>query len=257
MQFILTGTASGIPVPHRRHASVLLRRAERMLLIDAGEGVSAALLSQDIDPVLLDAVIISHTHADHVAGLPLLLQGMHLAGRETPLALWVPPKREQWFRNWFAGLYIFDEKRSFPIVLHPLDDEPAVGEDLRIHPFPNSHLDPVRELAARHGIPADSFSFRIESPEGRAVISSDIASIDDIADAAADADLLIADSTHVDIAGLDAFATAHPGLTVICTHVPPELEQEVEDAGAGGMAGKSRALLFAHDGMVFDLEQKQ
>lgn len=262
MQLILTGTASGIPVAHRRHASVLLRRAEHMVLIDAGEGVSAALLSEDIDPVLLDTVIISHTHADHVTGLPLLLQGMHLAGREAPLGLWVPPGREQWFRDWFAGLYIFEEKWSFPVVLRPLEHELQFDDGMRILPFPNGHLDRVRELAGRHGIPADSFSFRIESAEGRVVLSSDIASIDDVADAAADADVLIADSTHVDVDELNAFAASHPGLTVICTHVPPELEQQAQDAGAGGVsgerekAGAAGGLLFAHDGMVFDLEQQ-
>lgn len=257
MQFILTGTASGIPVSHRRHASVLLRRAERMVLIDAGEGVSAGLLSQDIDPVLLDAVFISHTHADHVSGLPLLLQGMHLAGREVPLGLWVPPKRERWFRDCFDGFYIFEEKWSFPIVMKPIGDEVRIGDYLRIRPFPNRHLESVRELADRHGIPADSFSFRIDAPEGAVVVSSDIASMDDIAGATADADLLIADSTHVDVAELDAFAGTHPGLTVICTHVPPELEQEMGDSNADSMTGTSRALLFAHDGMVFDLEQHQ
>ncbi len=257
MQFILTGTASGIPVAHRRHASVLLRHGQRMVLLDAGEGVSASLLSQDIDPVLLDAVLISHTHADHVAGLPLLLQGMHLAEREAPLDIRVPPGREQWFRDWFAGLYIFEEKWSFPVVLRPLDEEIRVGEELRIRPFPNRHLDRVRELAGRHGIPADSFSFFISGPDGGAVVSSDIASIDDIAEAAATADLLIIDSTHVAVGELEAYMTAHPELTVVCTHVPPELEPEAGRHRPDDASGASHPLLFAHDGMRIDLENHQ
>ncbi|MBN1447270.1 MAG: MBL fold metallo-hydrolase [Bacteroidetes bacterium] len=236
----------------RRHASLVLRYGEACVLFDAGEGVSASLITQGLDLSCISAIFISHTHCDHVAGLPLLLQGMHLAGRKTPLDIHVPPGRQEWFRRWFEGLYIFEEKWSFPFRMHCLGESVAPVDGLEITPVPNRHLEKVRALAERYGIRADSFSFRIDGPSGTAVVSSDIAVLDDIASSVADADLLIVDATHVSPSEIIDLAKQQSGLRVVCTHIPPEL-----DAASAIATRSGGTVTVAFDGLQIDLDQER
>jgi len=252
MTFIFTGTASGIPVADRRHASLVLAHAGALILFDAGEGVSAALIEQDLDAARITDIFLSHTHSDHVTGLPMLLQGMHLAGRTAPLDIHIPPRRREWFRRWFEGLYILEQKWSFPFSFRLLEKRVAVSGGPEIIPFRNSHLESVRDLAERHAVPAEAFSFRIGSSAGDVVLSSDIAALDDVADAAGRADLLIVDATHVPLGEIGALAERHPGLQVVCTHIPPEM-----DSASTVFQRSDGRVLAAYDGFRYDLRQKR
>ncbi|MBE0643749.1 MAG: MBL fold metallo-hydrolase [Bacteroidetes bacterium] len=257
MRFILTGTASGVPVIHRRHASLVIEDGSQRVLVDAGEGCAAALLAAGIELASLTRVVISHTHADHVSGLPMLLQGMYLAGRTEPLPISVPPGRVQWFRDWLRGMYVFSEKWSFPFQVQQYGDIPATEEGLRIAPFPNRHLEKMRELAARHDVPAAAYSLHVSSRCCSVVISSDIAGLDDVAAAAAGSDVLIVDSAHVGQDEIFAFAAAHEKLTIICTHIPPEIEpglMALRERSGEEVGGR---VLYAYDGMQYLLEKKE
>ncbi|MBC8164171.1 MAG: MBL fold metallo-hydrolase [Roseiflexaceae bacterium] len=81
LTFLGTGTSMGVPVigcrcavctsphPHNRRlrTSALLKVAGKQLLIDAGPDLRQQLLAAQVDR--LDAVLLTHAHADHVAGL--------------------------------------------------------------------------------------------------------------------------------------------------------------------------------------------
>lgn len=257
MKFIFTGTASGMPVTNRRHASLLIEGGGERALIDAGEGTAAALIEAGVDAGSIGRVIITHTHADHVAGLPMLLQGMYLAGREQPLVINVPPGRVQWFREWLRGMYIFSEKWCFAFQVQQYGDTGSEAGGLRIAPFANRHLDKVRELAARHDVPAESYSLHASSRGVSAVISSDIASLEDVSAAAAGSDLLIVDATHVGQDEIFAFALAHPRLRLICTHVPPELESDLHRLRERSALETENRVLYAEDGMEYLLESTE
>jgi ribonuclease Z len=81
--FVGTGEAIDPALPN----TSLLLRGSRTLLLDCGYSVPHALwrISDDVD--LLDAVWISHGHADHCFGLPALLLWMRLGGRRRSLTL--------------------------------------------------------------------------------------------------------------------------------------------------------------------------
>ncbi|MDT8323918.1 MAG: MBL fold metallo-hydrolase [Bacteroidota bacterium] len=257
MKLTLTGTASGIPAAGRRHSAALLEADATMLLLDAGEGVSAALREAAIAPDSLTAVCITHTHADHVSGLPMLLQGLHLAGRQAPLDILVPPGREDWFRAWLTGMYVLPEKWSYPLHLHPLEERRFAEGRLRMLPIPNRHLDRVRDLAARHGIPAQCFSLRFEYGDESLLVSSDIAGIADVAVHAGRSDLLVVDATHVPMTEITDLADEYPSLRIVCTHIPPELEKELARTAADVADRYGQRIRFAYDGMSLELKREE
>lgn len=79
--FLGTGEAFDPLLPN----TSLLYRGERSILFDCGYSVPQALWRVSQDPDMLDAVVISHTHADHCFGLPALCVWMKHNGRTRPL----------------------------------------------------------------------------------------------------------------------------------------------------------------------------
>ncbi len=64
-----------------------LAAAESTVLIDCGYAGPFQVWRHDSSPDLIDAIYISHAHADHYFGLPALLARMWEEGRKKPLTL--------------------------------------------------------------------------------------------------------------------------------------------------------------------------
>jgi ribonuclease Z len=87
---VLLGTGGMMPLPGRWLSSLLVRADGEMVLFDCGEGTQVAWREQGWGFRRLAAVCISHTHADHIAGLPGLLHTVANAGRVEPIDLFGP-----------------------------------------------------------------------------------------------------------------------------------------------------------------------
>jgi ribonuclease BN (tRNA processing enzyme) len=73
-ELVLLGTAGGpMPVAGRAGISSALVVDQRVLVIDCGRGVSSAFADRGLDFRQLEAVFLSHFHADHTGDLPGLL----------------------------------------------------------------------------------------------------------------------------------------------------------------------------------------
>ena len=90
--FVGTGEAFDPELPN----TSLLYRGSTALLIDCGYRVPHALWAISRDPSLLDAIYISHLHADHSFGLPALLLWMREEGRTRPLTVIGGPGLDAW-----------------------------------------------------------------------------------------------------------------------------------------------------------------
>ena len=87
----LLGTGGMMPLPDRWLTSLLIRFNGRMILIDCGEGTQIPLKMTKWGFKTIDAILFTHYHADHIAGLPGLLLTIGNSGREEPLTLMGPP----------------------------------------------------------------------------------------------------------------------------------------------------------------------
>jgi len=93
--FVGTGEAFDPELPN----TSLLYRGSRTVLFDCGYSVPQAFWRLSRNPSLLDAVYVTHLHADHSFGLPALLLWMRDAGRRRPLQVLGGPGVEAWLKK--------------------------------------------------------------------------------------------------------------------------------------------------------------
>lgn len=87
-RMILLGTGTGLPDIDRGNTHMLWDGPGGPLLIDAGGSTYERLLRAGVDPQGLAGVLLTHSHCDHINGLPGLIFSMRLAGREAPLPIY-------------------------------------------------------------------------------------------------------------------------------------------------------------------------
>jgi ribonuclease Z len=111
--FVGTGEAFDPALPN----TSLLYRGSINLLLDCGYSVPHAFWRISRDPSLLDAIYVSHQHADHSFGLPALLLWMRIAGRRRPLEVIGGPGVGRWLRKLLELGYPGSwGERCYPIV---------------------------------------------------------------------------------------------------------------------------------------------
>lgn len=83
LEFIGVGEAFD---PEIGNTSVLVH-SETKLLIDCGYAVPRNVFAKNLDPDYIDAIYITHFHADHIFGLPPLFVRLLEEGRTKPLTI--------------------------------------------------------------------------------------------------------------------------------------------------------------------------
>src|SRR5262249_36163816 len=114
-KFSLTcfGIGDGWPCADRNHASYLYRFGRTSLLIDCGEPADRSFKSTGLSYDAIDAIFISHLHADHVGGFFMLMQGFWLEGRRKDLPVYLPGGGIRPVREMLRTCMIFDELLNF------------------------------------------------------------------------------------------------------------------------------------------------
>ncbi len=123
MQITFLGTSSGVPTRSRNVSSVALRLPQRaeLWLFDCGEGTQHQILRSDLKISQLTRIFITHMHGDHIFGLMGLLATCGLAGNPSQIAIYGPPKLDEYLR---ACSRYSQTHLSYPIQVHTV--EPGV-----------------------------------------------------------------------------------------------------------------------------------
>ena len=103
-----------MPLPYRHLTSVLLRRDGDLFLFDGGEGTQVSLRRLNLKWKKINAIFVSHTHADHVTGLPGILMLSSQVDRTEPLYIIGPPKIAEYIET---SRKVLDMYINYPIVV--------------------------------------------------------------------------------------------------------------------------------------------
>jgi ribonuclease BN (tRNA processing enzyme) len=228
MKLIVVGSASGLPVPDRNSSSYWIETSAGTYLIDAGDGTARQLTKLGLDPNRLEGVFVSHMHSDHAAGLFMLLQFMHQIGRKEPLHIYLPEGVVSPFESVFPCFQIFQEKWPFTFDLLPVSENTFFRSgNFEITAVPNRHLFQNRPYAEQAGVGVDGYSFVFTEKPGKCVIyTSDVDSLDHLAEWKQKVKMLISECTHVNIETVIRFAQRKDIPKILFTHIPPEIESE-------------------------------
>ena len=87
LDITLLGTGGMMPLPRRWVTSLLVRYNGASLLVDCGEGTQIALREKGWSFKPVNTILLTHFHADHIAGLPGFFLTMGNSDRTEPVTV--------------------------------------------------------------------------------------------------------------------------------------------------------------------------
>ncbi len=205
----------GEPRNRRRRVSILVESGPTTILIDSGPDLREQLLGARVRR--LDAVFLTHDHADHAHGIDDLRQVFH--AMRAPVACFASAATWAVLRPRFS--YVFEGSEFYPATCTATDlSGPVAIGDLRVIPFEQNHGN------------IDSTGYRIEG-QGRALAySTDVKALDGRAAAAlAGLDLWIVDAlrrnphpTHSHLAQTLAWIAHYRPRRALLTHMDQSMD---------------------------------
>lgn len=138
MEAFILGCGGMMPLPYRHCTSVLLRRDGDLFLFDGGEGTQVSLKRLNLKWKKINAIFVSHTHADHVTGLPGILMLSSQVDRTEPLYIYGPPKIKEYIET---SRRVLDMYINYPIEVHEITAPCVVygGDGFYVRAFPLEH----------------------------------------------------------------------------------------------------------------------
>jgi len=141
LEAFILGCGGMMPLPNRHLTSVLLRREGELFLFDCGEGTQVSLRRLNLRWKKISVIFISHTHADHVTGIPGLLMLSSQVDRDDPLYIIGPPKIAEYVES---SRRVLDMYINYEIIVKEITSPGIVykGDGFHVRCFPLSHTKP-------------------------------------------------------------------------------------------------------------------
>jgi ribonuclease BN (tRNA processing enzyme) len=228
----------------RFQTCILVDGPRSRFAVDFGASSLIALAQQDVEHNSIDAILLTHLHGDHCAGVPFLLMDAMLGARRArPLVIAGPPDTRRHMdalrEALFPGSHVMTPR--FPVDWIEMEPGTACRVlDLAVTP-----------RTARHTRETNPTALRIEVDGKVIAYTGDTEWTPEVAEAGRDADLLIAEcyfhdkpvKWHLNYPDLAAVRGDTGARRLILTHMSREML-----ARAPGIPEEC-----AHDGMVVAL----
>ncbi len=141
LEVFILGCGGMMPLPRRHLTSVLLRREGDLLLFDCGEATQISLKKLNLKWKSISTIFISHTHADHVTGLPGILMLSSQVDRTEPLYIIGPPKIKEFVET---SIKVLDMYINYEIIVKEITEPGIVlqGDSYKVEAFQLEHTKP-------------------------------------------------------------------------------------------------------------------
>ena len=217
----MVGASGSYPGPDSPASCYLLESEHEgrtwRVLLDLGSGALGAL-QRYIDPVTVDAVLLSHLHADHCLDLCgfYVLRKYHPSGPQPRIPVWGP-----------RGTAVRMAKA------YDLDEDPGMNEEFDFLPYTGRiEIGPFTVTATEVAHPVTAYGLRIEGDGRTLAYSGDTGACQPLVATARDADLFLCEASFVEshanppdlhLTGAEAgrMATEAGARRLVLTHVPP------------------------------------
>ncbi|MCP5402535.1 MAG: MBL fold metallo-hydrolase [Novosphingobium sp.] len=228
LQFIGCGDAFGSG--GRFNTCFHLTGERTNLLIDCGASSLIAMKQLGTDRNAIDAIVITHFHADHFGGIPFfMLDAQFFSKRTRPLTIVGPPGLPQWYeRVMETG---FPGSSATPPKFDLLLKEIAAGTTLELGEAR------ISAFQALHGPPGGPYhAVRIEA-EGRSVgYTGDSEWTPALAEAARGTDLFIAEAyfrdkhiqTHLSLSSIEQHLAELDTARLVLTHMSDDMLRQLD-----------------------------
>ena len=141
LEAFVLGCGGMMPLPNRHLTSVLLRREGELFLFDGGEGTQVALRKLNLRWKKISVIFVSHTHADHVTGIPGLLMLSSQVDRDDPLYIIGPPRIAEYIET---SRRVLDMYINYEVIVKEITEPGIVyeGDGFHVRCFPLRHTKP-------------------------------------------------------------------------------------------------------------------
>lgn len=246
MKITVLGFYGGYPYDNQATTGYLIQSANFNLLLDCGSGVLLKL-EQFIDPLQLNAVILSHYHADHIADVGVLQHYWQLNSgtkREPILPIYGHNADQVNFSrlNWPNATVAKAYNPDLTLKLGPFD---------------------VKFLATKHPVIAYAMRFTERITNHSFVFTADTAYMSDLITFAKQADLLITDTNflteptgakwHLTAEESGIIAAKAKVKQLLLSHLPQNIAPEKLVARADKVTNSKLIVKFAATGKVIEL----
>jgi ribonuclease BN (tRNA processing enzyme) len=217
MELTVVGCTGSMPGPESPASCYLVQHDGYSLLLDLGNGSLGALM-QYIDIRAIDAIVLSHLHADHCIDVASLYVARKYGGLGDGGRLPV------------LGPHDTADRMARVYDLPPV---PGMTEEFAFADLPpETELGPFRIRSARMAHPVEAYAVRVDCGEASLVYTGDTGPNDCLAPLAAGAGVLLAEASFVDgvvnpadlhLTGRQAGEAARDAAVgqLVVTHVPP------------------------------------
>jgi ribonuclease BN (tRNA processing enzyme) len=256
MNIVFIGTSSGRTSLNRFHSSILFEHNKFGLLVDAGDGISRALLAADKNYDDINFILFTHYHADHFGGIGALVTQMKIHGRKKPLKIVTCPGLRKPLIHFLNCCYLFLNDLGFELIIieSEFDDEIKLAKDFSFRLGKNKH---VLKKSGVEFIDEPKFvssSILFNYKNNYLFYTSDVGSSKDLElfnDYSID--LMISETTHLPLKSIADFAVKSKIKHVYLTHIDEPDETEIINFAKRINKEKKISLNAAVDGMTINL----
>ena len=207
LKVTLLGTGTPQPTMNRFGPSILVEAGDKRLLFDCGRGVTQRIEQLEIPFSQIDALFLTHLHADHIVGIPDLWLTGWARGRKVPLQVWGPSGTR-------AMMTHLSEAYQFDIHIRQIDDRlPAQGVAVMANDIEEGvayDRDGIKVTAflVDHGVVKPALGYRVDFRGHSVVVSGDTRYSENLIRFSRNVDLLI----H-EVIDSDAFRASNPWMS--------------------------------------------